>query len=323
MAPLVRREFRHEKYRNLYEYGEKRYLSFEFIDNVISAFRRINPFTAHLEYEIISKYGRSVDLWVHSLKGLIQCSKKFGNDINYISLSIEKEFDFDIKNILKYTPNINSLYIPMSPTKFNNINLLNNLNNLIKLSIDWSNVEKLNFDGNETLKSLKVRYSDLKNGIPHIPNLQVLWVDNFNQSDVSEIARCPNLRKLSLIKSRKLESLRGVAELQHLEYVLLYGLGKLTSLKDLNELEKLRYLLLERCRNLSDLSGISGSPMLEYLSFHECNNLGDLHPLKSCQRLIDLHLRVETNLDASYEEVVSALPNLRYTNTDLTKSRKI
>lgn len=304
-------QFRYDEYYETRARAQKHRIFFQCFYYLYLTIHIFNPFYWVHKYGLYRVDSYGIFVVIYRAKEIEYCAKKYGRFLAGISINIDNFDDFDFADLVKYCPHIVFLRISILGRSRNTESILK-LKNLKYLYADQYFNEKLNLDGNDQLESIALRYNNFNNGIPYLPNLRQLTIGNFPKSDLEDLTNLPNLRSLHMIQCRNLLSLQHISKLQHLEYVSLYGLGKLQSLGDMGSLKKLRYLIFERCRNLVDISGLYGAEALEYIYFCECNSLGDLRPLISCQNLVDLHLRVETNLDSSYDEVVKALPKLRY-----------
>lgn len=315
------KKFRYDKYYEKNARKRKYYLIFRCIYYIYLMIHMLNPFYWIHKYSLDNVCADGIFVTIYSEKEVKYCARKYGKFLAGIYLCMFNFDDYDYSDLLKYCPNIIYLRISIHG-RSRNLESIYELKNLKYLHADQYFREKLELSGNSKLESITLAHKNFKNGIPYLPNLKHLVIRNFRNSNLSELQKFPKLESLYMIQSRNLESLIHISKLINLEYVSLYGLGKLKSLGDLGRLKNLRYLIFERCRNLSDISGISGAEALEYIYFYECNSLGDLRSLISCQNLVDLHLRVETNLDSSYDEVVKALPKLSYSGLYGSRRRK-
>jgi Leucine-rich repeat (LRR) protein len=99
------------------------------------------------------------------------------------------------------------------------------------------------------LRVLNARWCKQLEPMLSIGTLEHVNISNYPFSDLRPLS-APRLREL-LLTSRKLETLKGSADLPLLETVDLYNCPNLTSVEELTKSESMRSLTVEACRHIS------------------------------------------------------------------------
>jgi len=134
---------------------------------------------------------------------------------------------------------------------------------------------------------------------PHIRRLQVSQVElSGGFRDLSALAGCSSIRRLSLPGSHALTNLDALGTLTGLEDLSVAYCSGLTDLEGLRRLKNLTSLLLTDLDHVIDLKVLEGMTKLRMLSLHGCTGLTSVEALQGLSSLKEVNLSGCTGLSA-------------------------
>ena len=255
--------------------------------------------------------------------------------INKNSDSIYKEsLLIDINRIEKITNYINKRNIksitinPYYFEKLNNLDFLKEIAHIEELKIlqddliDIQGIEYLgeikhlvfngvlkniNFDKIRTLRFLSCAYSNRMINLETLLNLEILHLENYKETDLSQFKNCFLLKKISLVNTT-ISSLNGIQEFQHLQEIEIDRAPKLVTLKGVNEINDLKIIKIFNAKNLSDVEAINSAKKLEKLWLQKIGEINDFNFLKDLSCLNTLV--IGTNVKNKNFEILMDIKNV-------------
>jgi len=153
--------------------------------------------------------------------------------------------------------------------------------------------------GIKTLNAIERGIKSMK-GIQHLQNLQILWFDSNQVSDISALQNLTNLYELSFDYNQvsDISALQNLTNLQELSF-------DSNQVSDISALQNLTNLLALyfHGNQVSDISALQNLTNLLYLSFHH-NQVSDISALQNLTNLLALYFQSNQVSD------ISALQNL-------------
>ncbi|WP_062057702.1 hypothetical protein [Aquimarina longa] len=115
-------------------------------------------------------------------------------------------------------------------------------------------------------------------------DLEVLYVADFDEKDLTKLSGLTNLKGLSVTRS-KIKSLKGIEMLTNLERISFGGVRSLTDISDITALQNLKHLEFDICWKLKDFSPIGELKKLKELELLDCKNLESIKFVKNLPNL--------------------------------------
>lgn len=115
-------------------------------------------------------------------------------------------------------------------------------------------------------------------------DLEVLYVADFDEKDLTKLSGLTKLKGLSITRS-KIKSLKGIETLTNLERISFGGVRSLTDISDITALQKLERLEFDICWKLKDFSSIEELKALKELELLDCKNLESIKFVKNMPNL--------------------------------------
>ncbi len=168
-------------------------------------------------------------------------------------------------------------------TQIRDLSVLNKLTRLQRLSLDCKFKIAPDFKIFKNLERLFISWVPQVKGVLDSTCLKTLIIDKYPFEDLLPLAEMKQLKELSLW-SRKITSLKGIAQLDKLDNLSLSYCTQLEDLTDIVE-NKLKILEIEACKKVYDISALSNIHTLEKLSLKNCGTIKSLSPLSALNRL--------------------------------------
>jgi len=132
----------------------------------------------------------------------------------------------------------------------NGIKVIESLPQLEVLGLQYKSAQGIDFSAFSKLRVALVTWSKGLGSLFNISSLEKLNIKNYPHSDLMPISSMHELKELHLT-SRKLESLRGIEQLNKLEKLDLYNCQNLTSLLGTEKCPDLKTIEIEACNRVS------------------------------------------------------------------------
>lgn len=215
----------------------------------------------------------------------------------------------DISNLKNLPSTLSSLFIKDCPF-LKDFSVFQSLNELEYLNIDQVSKSK-NIPFPSSLKKLIIqKRSDTTDFIDILPNLNTLKINNLQQlGNLNHIAQCTGLKYLSLQKTKKLQDVSGLQQLNLIELELI-DCEHLQDISPLSTQATLRKLKLHRLPKLKDISPLQNLQIRE-LSLDRCFTLQLLTPLGSLHHLQILTFKRLPITDISFIQQLQNLSALQ------------
>lgn len=130
------------------------------------------------------------------------------------------------------------------------VKVIESLPQLEVLGLQFKSAQKIDFSAFLKLKVALVTWSKGLGSLLNISSLEKLNMQNYPHSDLMPISSMHDLKELYLT-SRKLESLRGIEQLNKIEKLDLYNCQNLISLAGIENCPDLRTIETEVCNRVS------------------------------------------------------------------------
>lgn len=215
-----------------------------------------------------------------------------GKDISFIS-----ELDF-LSGIEIYDWNTTDI----SPIVENKALRLVGIQCTLASHVDFSIFKKL--------EVCKIFWNDKIKGLFNCTALRHLDLVDYPFENLLELSELSALRRLHL-SSRKILTLRGIANLNSLENLDLATCSKLVDVSDIAECKNLISLEIRTCRKIGSLPNHLLLPRLKALSLSDCGKIESLKPLSSCQKLETLRATGDTVIVDGDFDFLLTLPALK------------
>ncbi|EAF9641306.1 hypothetical protein A6I69_13080 [Listeria monocytogenes] len=198
----------------------------------------------------------------------------------------------------------------ISPDKVSSIFPDARLAELIRTTLRKSSVDDIVTQAElDTISSLGARYVGIVNlsGMENLTNLEYLYLENNQISDISPLSNLTNLTELNL-DDNQISDISPLSNLTNLPYLNLASNHQISDISPLSNLTSLTYLNLG-INQISDISPLSNLTNLTYLFLYS-NQISDISPLSNLTNLTDLNL--------SNNQISDIIPLSNLTNlTDL------
>jgi hypothetical protein len=236
----------------------------------------------------------------------------------FLSNNIPFNMDFTY-NIFDYPQNITQFYnickqFPNICLTGISITQLYGINQLLSMNINLNKINEINIKGffkdivgiNKltNLKKIFIQSPNLIN-IDKLNelNLETLLIKSKALTDISNLVRCKNLKKLDLIDCQKLKDISHISKCINLLELNLKCISNTTNIKDISCLAfctNLKRLLLDG--NINDISVIGKSINLEYCHIRSSYKIDGISELNTCTKLQCLKIEKEHFFgDARYD----------------------
>jgi hypothetical protein len=193
-----------------------------------------------------------------------------------------------------------------------NASAIEHLSKLDSLSLAWKVDEPVNLQKLERLQDLAIFASPHLESVWKLGSLRILAVRYYRDSDLAVASRLDSVEKLSIGESKTFASLRGINELRKLHFLGLYGNNNLLNLASISEAPSLEYVVIEGCSRLECIGDVTELPSLKYLEVRDCPRLASVDAFPPHPHLTHVFFMGRTRPNRPIEEIVAALPNLKY-----------
>lgn len=156
------------------------------------------------------------------------------------------------------------------------------------------------------------------------PQLKELSLNSCSAlSNIDALASCTKLEKLDLAFCTGLTDISALASCTELQELSLRMCHVLSNIEALEKCTKLKKLNLSYCMPLSDISALKSCTELEELDLSGCTQLSDISALVSCTALETLNLRMTKVLHTQYYDLAVANHSIKLITLPLTSDDKL
>jgi hypothetical protein len=193
-----------------------------------------------------------------------------------------------------------------------NASAIEQLSSLKFLSLAWKVDETLDLQKIERLRNLIILDSPYLESFWKLNLLQRLALRGSRNSDLTAASQMDNVEKLTISESKNLTSVNGIDKLRKLRFLGLHGNDNLKDLVSVPDAPSLEYLMIEKCSRLESIRDVVELPNLRYLEVRDCPNLKSVDVFSAHPNLTHVFFMGTTRPDRPVDELVDALPNLKY-----------
>lgn len=236
------------------------------------------------------KYKRinNVKIWEDSTGEGVEISKKYLKEcLDYIKKNNIKKIDIidslykgEDLNFLEECPLVEDIRVDSIFLK--DISGLYHLKNLRNLTLGESSTidgkNEINLTPFTNLEMIDLTWTKKISGLHSLKNLKELCLRKYSPAskNIDELRHLYNLEVLQ-IRTSKVESLRGIEDLQKLQEIELSYLRTLETIKHLAALDSsLKRIEIVNCKKIKDYSALKDLLSLEWLMLYNCGELDSL-----------------------------------------------
>lgn len=211
---------------------------------------------------------------------------------------------------IEFISNLDSLIgIEIYSWKVKSLAPLLSLKNLKHIGLQCNFDSNFDFSVFQNLELCKIKWSGKVKNLFLCDTIKFLNIVDYPHVDLSLLSKMVNIEKLQLV-SRKLESLRGIANLSKLTNLDLSQCPALVSLEGVSLLQNLSSVELFNCKKIHDISLLGEIEHLKKLAIEDCGNISSLVPIANCKELSALLFIGNTFIEDGNFEPLLNLPFL-------------
>lgn len=181
---------------------------------------------------------------------------------------------------------------------------------LTELSIQTSPTLSIPTSIASRIKNLGISGHHISNTLSEFESLEVLFIDRYRGTTVSDLNLPQTLRSLT-INNTRITSLDGLDNLTLLRDCRLRRVSYLVNIEALGNMLNLRRLQLTGCPKVTSLSPLCAASNLESLFICDCKSLLSVECLRSLPNLRSLALIGETNVADGNIRFLLSMPQLK------------
>ncbi|MEP6754005.1 MAG: hypothetical protein ABJA67_00775 [Chthonomonadales bacterium] len=161
------------------------------------------------------------------------------------------------------------------------------------------------------LESLRFWSDSMPIGLEYLRNLQFLYLERTQLSDLQRFENCSKLTQIRL-DGGALSSFKGIQSLEKLSVVEFSHLRKLNDLSELTGNESIHKLRISACKKIPSVAVYATMPNLVSLQFWNCGVLDTLKPLEGNQSLVDVFITDNTRVADGDLGPIARIPTLKH-----------
>lgn len=210
-------------------------------------------------------------------------------------------------HFLSHLPMLRSLEIYSSQVR--DFSVLSSLRELRLLGMECEVREVIDFAPLAKLEVALLTWKRAFEGVLGCKQMRHINVSSWPEVDLVSLGQMTNLKEL-FIRSRKLESLRGISAFSRLEKLDLYGCPKLPTLEGIQACQGLTSVSVSACR-FGDVSVLASLRALRTVELDGCGDLKSLAPLAVLRDLERLSFDGSSRVLDGDLSFLEGLPRLR------------